>query len=206
MPLGVNMRIFSIRVTLLNVVEDVLCILSKEIWVVRPDGKKRNNRHFPSKTSSFASDCKRLPLICALQWHDVMAWNVCEKIRDMQEINQINTCQPTASWSELLVRLIHKNGQNWPFVCWFDRFGGSAQYLSVNGCFSWLPHLAEVVLKAQRGAATVLPSLCFLCGRMIIVALRCNVRYFGFMITTSYSFHFFGNDDPTLSSLKQAND
>ena len=39
------------------------------------------------------------------------------------------------------IDLCQKNGQNWPIVCRFDGFGGSARYPSVNGCFSWLPHL-----------------------------------------------------------------
>ena len=62
------------------------------------------------------------------------------KVCDTQEINQINTCYPTTSWSETPVRPIDKNGPILPIVCWSDISGGSTQYQSVNGCFSWLPH------------------------------------------------------------------
>ena len=62
------------------------------------------------------------------------------KACDTQEINQINTCYPTTSWSETPVRPIDKNGPILPIVCWSDISGGSTQYQSVNGCFSWLPH------------------------------------------------------------------
>ena len=62
------------------------------------------------------------------------------KTCDTQQINQINTCYPTTSWSETPVRPIDKNGPILPIVCWSDISGGSTQYQSVNGCFSWLPH------------------------------------------------------------------
>ena len=73
------------------------------------------------------------------QWQDV--WDEMKaKACDTQEINQINTCYPTTSWSETPVRPIDKNGPILPIVCWSDISGGSTQYQSVNGCFSWLPH------------------------------------------------------------------
>ena len=107
----------------------------------------------------------------------------CERVCDRQEINQINTSHLTASWSELLVRLIHKNGQNWPIVWWFDRFGGSTQYLSVNGCFSWLPHLVEVVLRLDGGGNS--PSFAlFPLWEPDHLSLASQQTLFSFMILT----------------------
>ena len=59
-----------------------------------PHWKQRNDHHFLFKTSSSACDCKRFPSHqciamtgCGVRWW----YETCEKICDMQEINQINS-------------------------------------------------------------------------------------------------------------------
>ena len=59
-----------------------------------PHWKQRNDHHFLFKTSSSACDCKRFPSHqciamtgCGVRWW----YEMCERICDMQEINQINS-------------------------------------------------------------------------------------------------------------------